>query len=178
MRILTKTALVLGFFAASAVAVSCGKDTESGSLASQNNLIESYITTNRLTDSVVKAGDLWYYRFKPSNGKQIQVGSKVSLQYVLNVVSSSTYLMPYATNIKSVAVANKLDTIFVKFEPLTVEVGKSGLFKGFDLGLQYLKEGDAALILFPSTYGYEGEPMGIVPANSPLGIRVYISKVE
>lgn len=50
--------------------------------------------------------------------------------------------------------------------------------KRIDLGLRLLYDGDAAQILFPSTYGYGASDIGAVPANSAIGVRVYISKVE
>lgn len=159
---------------------SCDKsETTTDSLVSQNKLIESYITTRKLTDSVQKSGDLWYYRFKTTGTSTalIQSGDKVTLSYVLSVVSSSTLLKAYATNIKTVADANGISNTFTKYEPITVEVGGSGIFKGFDDGLRLLKEGDSALLLFPSTLGYGGEAIGAVPANSALAIRVYVLSV-
>ena len=94
----------------------------------------------------------------------------------MSVVENPTTLKPYTTSIESVALANKLYN--VKYEPITVVVGKSGLPKGFDFGLSLLYDGDAAQLLFPSTYGYGGSAIGAVPANSAIGVRVYIMKVE
>lgn len=158
--------------------VACSGDTqENNTLASQTNLINSYLKTNKLQDSVTIDGSLYYYRFKKGTGAKIEKGDKVTISYVLGYIASSTNMKIFATNIKSVAKLNMLDTTGT-FEPLTVVVGSSGLFKGFDDGLRYLFEGDGALILMPSTYAYGGSGIGVVPGNTPVGVRVYVLKVE
>lgn len=180
MRFFRHTAFVATLVCAVEFLTSCGKeDTNTNSLVSQNALIESFIKTTKLTDSVERSGDLFYNRFKKGTGEKIQAGDKVTFHYILTVVENSTTLSPFATSIQSVAKANGWDTNpYLKYDPITVVVGNSGLPKGFDLGLSQLYNGDAAQILFPSTYGYGATAIGAVPANSPIGLRVYISKVE
>ncbi|WP_320053716.1 FKBP-type peptidyl-prolyl cis-trans isomerase [uncultured Acetobacteroides sp.] len=180
MRFFKHTFFVVTLACAAAFITSCGKEeTTTTSLVAQNTLIESFVKTTKLTDSVEKSGDLWCNRFvKGANSTKIQVGDEVTFYYILSVVKDATTLEPYATNIESVAKAKALANPFSKYEPITVVVGKSGLPKGFDLGLRLLYDGDAAQILFPSTYGYGASDIGAVPANSAIGVRVYISKVE
>lgn len=158
---------------------SCGKEeTSTSSIESQINLIQSFIKTTKIADSVKKEGDLWYNRFQKGTGVKIQTGDKVTLNYVLTVVENATTLRPVSTSIESVAKANKLFNDFTKYEPITVVVGRSGLPKGFDFGLSLLYEGDAAQLLFPSNMAYGGSAIGAIPSNSSIGVRVYISKVE
>lgn len=179
MRFFKHTFFVVTLACAAVFFTSCGKEeTSTTSLVAQNALIESFIKTTKLTDSIERSGDLCYNRFVKGTGSKIQAGDKVTLYYILTVVKNSTTLLPYATNIESVAKANALFNTFTKYEPITVVVGKSGLPKGFDMGLSLLYDGDAAQLLFPSTYGYGGSDIGAVPANSAIGVRVYISKVE
>jgi FKBP-type peptidyl-prolyl cis-trans isomerases 1 len=179
MRFFKHTVFVATLVCAVVFFTSCGKEaTSTTSLVTQNALIASFINTTKLTDSVQNSGDLWYDRFVKGTGSKIQAGDKVTLYYVFTIVKSATTLVPYATNIESVAKANQLDNPFAKYDPITVTVGKSGLPKGFDQGLSLLYDGDAAQILFPSTYGYGATDIGAVPANSAIGVRVYIMKVE
>jgi len=183
MRFFKHTILAVALTGAAGFLSSCGKeDTSTSSLVSQNTLVESYIKTAKLSDSVSKSEDLWFYRFKKSAGNvKIQEGDKVELYYVLSVVtaeSGSIFLKPFATNIETVATAKGLINPYTKYEPITVVVGKSGLPKGFDLGIRTLYEGDGAQLLFPSTYAYGGSAIGAVLANSAIGVRVYIIKVD
>ncbi len=179
MRFFRYTALAATFACVVGALSSCGKEeTQTNSIEAQNALIESFIKTTKLTDSVQKSGDIWFNRFKKGAGSAIQVGDKVTLHYVLSVVENSTTLRPFNTSIESVAKANSLDNPFAKYDPITVVVGKSGLPKGFDQGLLSLFDGDAAQLLFPSSYAYGGSAIGAVPANSAVGVRIYILKVE
>lgn len=182
MKFFKHTILAIALIGVAGFLSSCGKEeTNTTSLVSQNALIESFIKTAKLTDSVSKSGDLWSYRFKKGTEVKIQEGDKVALYYILSVVTAengSIYLKPFATNIETVAKAKGLQNPFAKYEPITVVVGNSGLPKGFDLGIRTLYDGDGAQLLFPSTYAYGGSAIGAVPANSSIGVRVYISKVD
>jgi FKBP-type peptidyl-prolyl cis-trans isomerase len=180
MNFLKHTAFVATFICTVVFFSSCGKDeTTTTSLVAQNALIESFIKTTKLTDSIERSGDLCYNRFIKGAGSKIQVGDKVTLYYTLTVVENATTLKVFATNIKSVAKAYGWDTNpYMNYDPITAVVGKSGLPEGFDLGLRLLYDGDAAQLLFPSTYAYGATAIGAVPANSAIGVRVYIVKVE
>lgn len=177
MRLVGKTLILFGFGSLVLSLYSCDS-AETNTLTSQTNLITSYVTTNRLQDSVTNNGNnLWYYRFKKGTGEKIESGDKVTFSYVLGYLASSTNLRLFATNIKSVSDLNGISQANT-FEPITVEVGKSGLFSGMDQSFEYLYDGDAAFILMTSTLAYGSSGMGVVPSDTPIGLRVYILKVE
>lgn len=177
MRFFTYISLFSGCLISMVLMQSCGKETVSNSLESQLQMVDSYIKFNKLSDSVKVDVNYRYYRFMKGEGVKIEDGDKVTLSYVLNYFESSTKMRVYATNIESVALLNGLKKVG-EYTPITVVVGSSGLFKGFDNGLKYLYEGDGALIMFPSIYGYGSSAMGTVAPDTPLGVRVYIHKVE
>lgn len=177
MRLFSHTGLFFGCLISAFLLQSCQKETVSRSLESQLQLMDSYIATKKLKDSVNVEVDYRYYRFVKGSGVKIEAGDKVILSYVLTCIESSTNARVYATNIKSVAALNGLKEV-ADYVPITVVVGSSGLFKGFDTGLRYLYEGDNAFIMFPSIYGYGSSSMGTIPPDTPLGVRVYIHKVE
>lgn len=57
--------------------------------------------------------------------------------------------------------------------------GSSGLIRGFDLGVRRMKEGEKAIIIFPSKLGYEHYGSGTaIPPFAPLAFEVEITKVN
>lgn len=58
-----------------------------------------------------------------------------------------------------------------------VRLGRSGLVKGLERGLDGVKQYQEVLLLFSSQYGYGTDAVGLVPANTALAFDVAVARV-
>ena len=92
---------------------------------------------------------------------------------------------PKAGDIVSVHYAGKLtngqefDNSFKRGEPIEIPIGVGQVIKGWDEGIQLLKEGEAATLLIPSELGYGTRGAGgVIPPNAWLIFDVELVKVK
>lgn len=60
----------------------------------------------------------------------------------------------------------------------TVRIGSGDIIRGLDSGLQGMKQGQEALLLFPSQYGYGTSAVGLVPENTALYFDVTVPLIN
>ncbi|WP_300669187.1 peptidylprolyl isomerase [Soonwooa sp.] len=91
---------------------------------------------------------------------------------------------PKAGDVVSVHYAGKLvdgeefDNSFKRGEPIQIPIGVGQVIKGWDEGIQLLKEGEAATLLIPASLGYgERGAGGVIPANAWLIFDVELVKI-
>ena len=92
---------------------------------------------------------------------------------------------PKAGDVVSVHYAGKLtngqefDNSFKRGEPIEIPIGVGQVIKGWDEGIQLLKEGEAATLLIPSELGYGTRGAGgVIPPNAWLIFEVELVKVK
>ncbi len=92
---------------------------------------------------------------------------------------------PKAGDLVSVHYAGKLtngqefDNSFKRGEPIEIPIGVGQVIKGWDEGIQLLKEGEAATLLIPSELGYGTRGAGgVIPSNAWLIFDVELVKVK
>lgn len=151
---------------------SCKKALEEEQASNESKSIESFLSRNKLTFS--KTNGVYHVTQKKSFGYQVAKGDTVRFDYVGYTLDG----LVFETNIKSEAKKAKLDTLVRTFEPLKVIIGKSNLIEGLENGLKLLREGEEAIIVFPSTMGYGGNALGLVEPNSPLAFYIKLISVN
>ena len=92
---------------------------------------------------------------------------------------------PKAGDMVSVHYAGKLtngqefDNSFKRGEPIEIPIGVGQVIKGWDEGIQLLKEGEAATLLIPSELGYGTRGAGgVIPPNATLIFDVELMDVK
>jgi FKBP-type peptidyl-prolyl cis-trans isomerase FkpA len=63
-------------------------------------------------------------------------------------------------------------------QPFTFRLGRGHVIKGWDLGLEGMREGEKRKIVVPPALGYGGSPPGRIPPNSTLTFEVELLEVR
>ncbi|MGL6038039.1 MAG: peptidylprolyl isomerase [Soonwooa sp.] len=104
-----------------------------------------------------------FYKITKSNpsGKAPKTGDVVSVHYAGKLVDGEEF-----------------DNSFKRGEPIQIPIGVGQVIKGWDEGIQLLKEGEAATLLIPASLGYgQRGAGGVIPANAWLVFDVELVKV-
>lgn len=62
--------------------------------------------------------------------------------------------------------------------PKSLHYGFDDLIIGLECGLEGIKDGEEAIIVFSGKYGYQNEPMYSVPAASPLLFHIWVRDIK
>lgn len=150
--------------------VSCDKSLETDKRYAEEKNIEAYIA--KKSWKYVKQNGVYHVSLDPSYGYQVNIGDTVTFTYKAYTLDEPPIV--FDTNIKSEAIAAKLDTLVRSFKPLEALVGETRLIDGVNRGLLLCREGEKAAILFPSDLGFKDRWMGGVPAWSSIVFEVDI----
>ncbi|MBV2225044.1 MAG: peptidylprolyl isomerase [Cloacibacterium sp.] len=104
------------------------------------------------------------YKITKSNpeGKAPKAGDMVSVHYAGKLTNGQEF-----------------DNSFKRGEPIEIPIGVGQVIKGWDEGIQLLKEGEAATLLIPSELGYGTRGAGgVIPQNAWLIFDVELVKVK
>lgn len=72
----------------------------------------------------------------------------------------------------------KFDSSYERGQPLSVEIGKGQVIKGFEQGLVGMKLGGKRKILIPYNLGYGSQGQGPIPPNADLIFDVEIMEIK
>ena len=120
-------------------------------------IIENYIEDNHI-DAIKTASGLWYRINPQGTGVSPRLDDDVSVFY------------------KGYQTDGEVFDQTTENKPMTVALNRT--LKGWQEGLQMLKEGGTILLLIPSDLGYGDRSMGNVPPNSVLIFEVTLDKVN
>lgn len=160
---LTLTQYLIGIFFVICLFSSCKKNLEEERTIQENRSIESFIAANKWTN-YNKVDGLYHVIRTSSYGYQVLIGDTVEFNYKGYTLDGKVF----DTNVKSIAKAAKLDTTIRSFNPIVTIVGRGKLIDGLDEGLQQVREGEFATILFSSSYGYGSQAIGSIKPWSPV----------
>ena len=62
--------------------------------------------------------------------------------------------------------------------PKSLRYGFEDIILGLEYGLEGIKDGEEALIIFSGKYGFQNEPMYSVPAASPLLYHIWVEDIK
>ena len=175
MRIkLTLTRNLIILFAAFFSLASCKKTLEEERNYSENRSIESYIKYNFSGKENSISEDVYHVIRVKSYGYQVAKDDTIEFMYKGYTLDNKVF----DTNIKSVAINEKLDTLIRSFDPIVTIAGSGKLVDGLDIGLLQIREGEQATILFTSSLGFGDNSMGPVKPWSPLAYDVELINVN
>ncbi|HBI82008.1 MAG TPA: hypothetical protein DDY04_08730 [Bacteroidales bacterium] len=150
--------------------VSCDNSLETDKRAQEDKSIESYISSKGW--SYTKDNGVYHVAQTKSYGYEVNHGDTILFWYKGYTTKSPQQI--FDTNIKSVAIEAKLDTVVRKFEPVKAIVGATPLLSGLSNGLLLCRENQVATILFPSNFGYADNHIGPIEPWSSLAFDIEI----
>lgn len=101
-----------------------------------------------------------YRIIKEGKGRKAAINDMVYVHYTLLLEDSTL-----------------IDSSFERGEPVSFKIGSGQVIKGWDIAMTLFAEGDQAILRIPPELGYGDQPMGNIPANSPLIFNVTIKNV-
>lgn len=118
---------------------------------------------DKLKEGMEKTPSGLYYKItKKTDGKQPKSGDVVSVHYAGRLTNGQEF-----------------DNSFRRGEPIEIPIGVGQVIKGWDEGIQLLKEGEAATLLIPAELGYGSRGAGgVIPPNAWLIFDVELVKVK
>ena len=160
---------------AALVALSCDKEDRKNTYASQESLIDSYVTSLGAEYTVVLNGGVArvIVTEAPSSASTLQKGDSLYIHYSGYVFSHGKGSL-FATNNVTVAEENGFVTDGKSFG---IKYGSTALVKGLTMGLDGIKEGEHCYIIFSARYGYGNQQMGNIPKMTPLFFDIVAEKI-
>ena len=134
---------------------SCKKVDPDEQAATDESIIQKYISDNSLTATATGTG-LHYIIEEPGTGASCNSYSNVRVSY-----------RGYYTD----------GTVFDESSLLGIEFGLQQVIKGWTEGIPYFKEGGNGILLIPSALAYGTNGSGSVPANTVLIFDVALIQV-
>ena len=124
--------------------------------------LKKYAKDKKLGDVKTTESGLMYVITSEGTGSRPAAGAEIEVHYTGTLLNGT-----------------KFDSSVDRGEPFKFQVGQGMVIKGWDEGLQLLKEGSKAVLLIPSdlAYGDMGSPPTI-PAAAPLVFEVELIKVN
>ncbi len=165
------------------LSMSCSKEQEGTSIATQQTNISTYLDALRKkgTTGITSLDDV--YRVVLTAGsasKTVGVGDSVIFYYKAGTFSQSAsdgFGKMFDTNIDSVAKNRKLDTTKV-FTPYRAVAGDNRFIYGLEKGLLQMSEGEQSQLIFTSDHGYGDHAMSTIPKNTALIFEVTMVEVK
>ncbi|MEK6546816.1 MAG: FKBP-type peptidyl-prolyl cis-trans isomerase [Bacteroidota bacterium] len=129
---------------------------------SQNDQIEDYIAKKKLSVTSKEANGLRYIQLNPGTGDIPTNGKVVKLKY------TGRFLNGYA-----------FDGNMARTDSFSVTIGGTSTVIGFQLGIEKMRLGERAILVFPSAIGYGEKGSGsTIPGFTPLAFEIYVAKIE
>ncbi len=160
----------------------CSKDTSD--VDDQRLSIESYLSRQGWTIDYL--GGVYRYvlnrdRHGYEEAVQAESGDSVIFNYAVYQFSSSSTggvgTLIYTNNPEIQSEQEGLDPTYWAKEPLGVELGRTPLISGLELGLTGVRQGDTLQLFMSSDKGYGDKAFGTIEANTPLVWNLGIKEV-
>ncbi|MEY3956204.1 MAG: hypothetical protein RLZ73_658 [Bacteroidota bacterium] len=127
----------------------------------QDDMIREFITRNGYTVTESQADGLRYIRLKAGTGDIPAQGKVVKIKYTGRFLSSKAF-----------------DGNMARTDSLSVTVGGTQTVPGFQMGIEKMRLGEKAVIVFPSALGYGVNGNSSIPGYTPLSFEIYVAKIE
>lgn len=119
-----------------------------------------FMETNVAQNVITTASGLQYKITHKGTGEKAEAGDMVSVHYTGKFTNDTVF-----------------DSSVKRGEPITFELGKGQVIKGWDEGIALMHVGDKAVFTIPAQLGYGSEERGTIPANSTLIFDVELVKI-
>lgn len=129
---------------------------------SQNDQIEEFIAKKKLAVTSQDANGLRYIRINPGTGDIPTSGQVVKLKY------TGRFLNGFA-----------FDGNMARTDSFSVTIGGTSTVIGFQMGIEKMRLGERAILVFPSPIGYGEKGSGsTIPGFTPLAFEIYVAKIQ
>ena len=127
----------------------------------QDDLIREYIVRNAFTVTETQKDGLRYIRLKAGTGDIPAQGKIVKIKYIGRFLSSRAF-----------------DGNMSRTDSMSVTIGGTQTVPGFQMGIEKMRLGEKAVIVFPSALGYGVNGNTSIPGFTPLSFEIYVAKIE
>jgi FKBP-type peptidyl-prolyl cis-trans isomerase len=127
----------------------------------QDDLIREFIAQNKYTVTEAQPDGLRYIRLKAGTGEIPTTGKIVKVKYTGRFLNTKAF-----------------DGNMSRSDSLSVTVGGKETVLGFQKGIEKMRLGEKAVLIFPSSLGYGVKGTSSIPGNTPLFFEVYIAKIQ
>jgi FKBP-type peptidyl-prolyl cis-trans isomerase len=130
-------------------------------IRSQNDLINEYINQKGYKVTETLADGLRYIRLVDGSGNAATSGQVMYLKYLGRFTNGKIF-----------------DGNVAKTDSFQVTAGGTSTVIGFQLGVEKMKVGEKAVVIFPSTIGYGEKGSGSIPGFTPLVFELNMTKIK
>jgi FKBP-type peptidyl-prolyl cis-trans isomerase len=135
---------------------------KSYSVRSQSDQINAFIAKKGYKVTTTETNGLRFIQLAPGTGDIPASGKVVKLKY------TGRFLNGFA-----------FDGNMARTDSFSVTVGGTQTVVGFQKGIEMMRLGEKAIVVFPSTIGYGEKGSGTsIPGFTPLMFEIYIAKIE
>ncbi len=127
----------------------------------QDDMIREYIARNAYSVTETQDNGLRYIRLQAGTGDLPVQGKIVKIKYIGRFLSSKAF-----------------DGNMARTDSLSVTVGGTQTVPGFQMGVEKMRLGEKAVIVFPSALGYGSNGNSSIPGYTPLCFEIYVAKIE
>ncbi|RXK50755.1 FKBP-type peptidyl-prolyl cis-trans isomerase [Aquirufa rosea] len=128
---------------------------------SQEDNIKEFIAAKKYQVTETTEDGLRFIQLVKGTGDLPATGKVVKVKY------TGRYLNGFA-----------FDGNMLKTDSLSVTIGGSQTVKGFQKGIEKMRLGEKAVLVFPSSLGYGQAGSGSIPGYTPLVFEVYLAKIN
>ena len=127
----------------------------------QDDLIREFITQYKYSVTEAQTDGLRYIRLNAGTGEIPAKGKIVKVKYTGRFLNTKAF-----------------DGNMSRSDSLSVTIGGTETVKGFQKGIEKMRLGEKAVLIFPSSLGYGAAGHASIPGNTPLLVEVYIAKIQ
>jgi FKBP-type peptidyl-prolyl cis-trans isomerase len=127
----------------------------------QDDLIREFITQYKYTVTEAQTDGLRFIRLKAGTGEIPTTGKIVKVKYTGRFLNTKAF-----------------DGNMSRSDSLSVTVGGKETVTGFQKGIEKMRLGEKAILIFPSSLGYGANGNASIPGNTPLFFEVFIAKIQ
>jgi len=104
---------------------------------------------------------LRFIRLKAGTGDIPAQGKVVKIKYIGRFLSSRAF-----------------DGNMSRTDSLSVTIGGTQTVPGFQMGIEKMRLGEKAVIVFPSGLGYGAKGNSNIPGYTPLSFEIFVAKIQ
>jgi FKBP-type peptidyl-prolyl cis-trans isomerase len=130
-------------------------------IVSQNDKIDQFIASKGWVVTEKSTDGLRYIRLSNGTGELGASGKSLMLKYTGRFLNGVAF-----------------DGNMAKTDTFTVSFGGTQTVKGFQRGIEKMRTGEKAVLVFPSTLGYGEKGSSSIPGFTPLVFELYLAKIK
>lgn len=158
---------------------SCMKSKLEQAYNNQESRIDQYLTKYEETNRIVRNGGANRLVLVEGQGDSLSRNGNVSFYYAgytfSGSVSSSNL---FVTNHQATAEQAGWNLTDADYQLYEINLGEAELIQGLKDGLFGVRAGEECEIIFSGKYGFGNENFGIIPANSALLYKIWVTGVS